>query len=175
MANGSPVSALLGKREIMRILEDVFFSCTFGGETLGLATCKATIETMVNKNVLDYLWKIGKLLQDGLLERISHYGLSDIVVPKGYPVRTVLQFYSPENTKQTDMNIKSLFQQEVLKRGMLLHEYYALSFSHSIEDIEYILETYDAALGVLKDAIELGCVNDKLEGKPVRSVLRRTD
>jgi glutamate-1-semialdehyde aminotransferase len=175
IANGSPVSALLGKRDVMRLFNEVFFSFTFGGETLGLAACKANIEVARKRNVLAFLWKIGKELKDGLIERIKHFGLSNIVVPKGYPVRTVLQFYSPSNSDEIDLNIKSLFQQEVLKRGVLLHEYHAVSFSHSEKDIEYILDVYEDSLKILKEAIESDNVNARLEGKPVKTVLRRPD
>src|SRR5574341_817412 len=37
LANGYPVSALAGKAEIMRLMEEIFYSFTFGGETLSLA------------------------------------------------------------------------------------------------------------------------------------------
>ena len=41
MGNGMPISALLGRQEIMKKFEDVFFSSTFGGETLSLAAAIA--------------------------------------------------------------------------------------------------------------------------------------
>lgn len=37
MANGYPLSAIAGRAEIMDWMEEVFFSFTFGGETLSLA------------------------------------------------------------------------------------------------------------------------------------------
>jgi glutamate-1-semialdehyde 2,1-aminomutase/spore coat polysaccharide biosynthesis protein SpsF len=176
MANGSPLAALVGKREIMELFaNEVFFSFTFGGETMGLAACKATMDVVAKNNVINYLWAIGSQLKDGFLERINHFKLSEVVVPKGYPVRTVLQFFSPTDSTNTDLNIKSLFQQEVLKRGVLLHEYHALSLSHSPEDIEYILEVYGDALKILKEAIETDSVVLRLEGQPVTPVLRRKD
>jgi glutamate-1-semialdehyde aminotransferase len=175
IANGSPVSALLGKRDVMRLFNEVFFSFTFGGETIGLAACKANIEVVKKRDVLEFLWKIGKELKDGLDERIKHFGLSNVVVPKGYPVRTVLQFYSASNPDEIDLNIKSLFQQEVLKRSVLLHEYHAVSFSHSEEDIEYILDVYEDSLKILKEAVESENVYERLEGEPVKTVLRRPD
>src|SRR5690606_16635796 len=42
MANGMPISALVGRAEVMRSVEDVFFSGTFGGEALSLAAAQAT-------------------------------------------------------------------------------------------------------------------------------------
>ena len=36
LGNGIPISAVLGKKQIMKIFEDIFFSFTFGGDVLGL-------------------------------------------------------------------------------------------------------------------------------------------
>ena len=43
LANGYPLSALVGKEEYMVVMKDIFFSGTFGGETLSLAAAKARI------------------------------------------------------------------------------------------------------------------------------------
>jgi 4-aminobutyrate aminotransferase-like enzyme len=37
MANGYPLSAVVGSNKVMQKVEDIFFSGTFGGETLSLA------------------------------------------------------------------------------------------------------------------------------------------
>lgn len=176
MANGFPVSALIGKKDVMKLFEEsVFFSFTFGGETIGLAACKAAMDIIVADQVIEYVWNIGKRLNDGMREMIDHFDLEDIIVPKGYPVRTILQFMSPGDKSVIDLGIKSLFQQEVLKRGVLLAEYHALSYSHSAEDIDHILNTYGDAMRIVRDAINTNSVDKRLEGRPVEPVLRRPD
>ena len=47
ISNGMPVSCVTGRREIMEMFETVFFSFTYGGETLSLV---AIIETIKNSN-----------------------------------------------------------------------------------------------------------------------------
>jgi acetylornithine/succinyldiaminopimelate/putrescine aminotransferase len=44
MANGLPLAAVVGPRELMREFEDVFVSSTFGGDTLALAACLPPLE-----------------------------------------------------------------------------------------------------------------------------------
>jgi len=39
MANGLPLAAVVGRRELMREFEEIFVSSTFGGDTLALAAC----------------------------------------------------------------------------------------------------------------------------------------
>jgi glutamate-1-semialdehyde aminotransferase len=43
MTNGMPLAAVVGREEVMRSCEDVFFSLTYGGECLSLAAALATI------------------------------------------------------------------------------------------------------------------------------------
>jgi len=46
MANGFPISAVVGKRDYMRRMEDIFFSGTFGGDAIALAAAHAVIKKM---------------------------------------------------------------------------------------------------------------------------------
>ena len=59
MANGFPISAVVGKREIMREFEEVFFSTTFGGDTLALSASITTIKELKRKKATDHFWKFG--------------------------------------------------------------------------------------------------------------------
>ena len=54
MANGMPLSAIVGKKEsLLKKMEEVFFSTTFGGETLSLAASIATIKKLKNSRVIE--------------------------------------------------------------------------------------------------------------------------
>jgi glutamate-1-semialdehyde 2,1-aminomutase len=46
IANGYPVSCIVGSRELMKLFEEVFFSFTYGGETLSLAAIVATLKKL---------------------------------------------------------------------------------------------------------------------------------
>ncbi len=175
IANGSPVSVLTGKKEIMKLFNEVFFSFTFGGETIGLASTKTTLEIMKENNVVEHLEFVGDKLNIGLNERVNHFGLKEVVIQKGYPARTILQFHSPYKSNEIDLNVKSLFQQEVLKRGVLLAEYHSVCYSHTEADIDYILDVYEDALEILAEAIETDTVSARIEGIPSKPVLRRPD
>src|SRR3989344_1675727 len=51
MANGMPISALVGKRQYMEKVKDIFYSFTQGGELLSIAAAIATIREMETKKV----------------------------------------------------------------------------------------------------------------------------
>ena len=172
ISNGSPLSAIVGKKEFMSILDEVFFSFTFGGEPVSLAAAKASLKATKKYNTVDHLWQIGTYLQDEFNTIIRNYSLEKVIIPQGSPVRTVLGFYNPDNSK-FDYEIKSLFQQEILKRGILIAGSHALSFSHKTKHINYILEAYDDACNVIKAALETDSVFKRIEGEVITPILTR--
>src|SRR5262249_23419811 len=66
IANGMPISALTGRRDLMQLFDrDVFFFTTFGGEALSLAAAQATIGVLSAEKVPDHLARQGRKLKDG--------------------------------------------------------------------------------------------------------------
>jgi glutamate-1-semialdehyde aminotransferase len=169
IANGMPLAAVVGSREVMSTLEEVFFSLTFGGECLSLASAMATISEIRDKGVIEYTWRQGRVLQEGLNKLSQEHGLSDNVKCVGYPVRSVVQFEAENNTS---LLLKTLFQQEVIKRGVLFAGYHNISFSHSDADIQQTLVAYEHALQYIQSAMRKGPLEDALEGTVVQNVFR---
>lgn len=170
MANGMPISALVGKRRYMRVIEDIFYSFTFGGEALSLVAAIATIKEMERKKVIEYCWKLGKYLTDETNELISKHGLEAVLKLKGMPFWQVL-VVSPYG-KFSDLEIKSFLQQEILQAGFLWYGQHNLNFSHTKEDIDALLRAYDRVFAELKDLLENGKLRSRLLGKPITNIFR---
>ncbi len=66
MANGLPLSAIVGRADLARQFEEVFVSSTFGGDTLALAAARATIDEYRRQPVIAHLWAAGKRFQDAV-------------------------------------------------------------------------------------------------------------
>ena len=171
MANGYPLSAIVGSREIMKHFDEAFFSFTFGGEALSLAAAQATMKEIGEKEVIPQLWEQGHKLQDGLNVLAREFGLERYVRCIGMAPRTIVTF--TDQSGRESLQIKSLFQQECLKRGVLSSGGHNLCFSHRPDDIEYTLRVYRAAMEIVGDAVRRESVSERLEGEPVQPVFRR--
>jgi glutamate-1-semialdehyde 2,1-aminomutase len=171
VANGMPISIITGKKEVMDVLnEDVFFFGTFGGEALSLAATKATIDEIRDKNVIQYLDAKGKILKDGYNELVKKHGI-DYTQAIGYNFRSLITF----DPKAGDpLLLKSLFQQEMIKRGIVWSGFHNMSYSHTDEDIEYTLKVYDEVLPIIKEAVINQTVEEQIKGIPVQPVFRKT-
>jgi glutamate-1-semialdehyde 2,1-aminomutase/spore coat polysaccharide biosynthesis protein SpsF len=171
MANGYPISAIVGKKEIMKLFEEVFYSFTFGGEIVSIAAAIATIKELKEKKVIEYIWEQGRKLKDGYNLFVKELGLEKYTQCIGYPPRTVITFKDKDGNE--DLLLKSLFQQECIKRGILFTGAHNICFSHTNKDIDYTLRVYRTVLEIIKDAIERNKVRELLEGEPVEPVFRR--
>jgi len=171
MANGYPVAAVVGRREFMEFFDEIFFSFTFGGEVLSLAATVATIREMKERNVIGHLWEQGQRLKDGYNILARESGVDRNTKCIGLAPHTLITF-NDENGSES-LILKSLFQQECLKRGVLFSGSQNICFSHSNADVEHTLRAYRAALEIVSEAMKSGKIMEKLEGQPVLSVFRR--
>jgi glutamate-1-semialdehyde aminotransferase len=171
VANGMPLSVLTGRRELMDLLEkEVFFFTTFGGETLSLAAARATIGVMREHHVPDHLAAIGRRLREGFNAIAAELGIS-YVRCTGMDCRGLVVF---EPTAGPPLALKSLVQQELLRRGILWSGFHTVSYSHTEADVEYTLSAYREVLAFLDDAVRRDAVYGELRGATVEPVFRRT-
>jgi glutamate-1-semialdehyde 2,1-aminomutase len=175
IANGMPLSALTGRADVMRLLErDVFFYSTFGGEALSLAAALATLRALRDRKVPAYLDRLGSHLREqynGLAQRL------DLPFTRclGFGCRTLVTFAAEGLATGADpLIMKSLVQQELIKRGVLWSGFHNLSAAHTDEDIAYLLRAYGEVLPLLRRALEGGHLVSSLRGQPVETVFRRT-
>ncbi|MDP6403371.1 MAG: aminotransferase class III-fold pyridoxal phosphate-dependent enzyme, partial [SAR202 cluster bacterium] len=170
MGNGYPIAAVVGRRDVMEIFDEIFFSFTFGGEALSLAATKATITEMRDKDVIGHLWEQGRRLRDGYNVLAGEFGIADNTECIGLGPRTSTSF--KDESGATSLELKSLFQQECLKRGVLFLGSHNISYSHRNADIDQTLRVYRTAMEICAVAIKEGDVLGRLDGDPVQPVFR---
>ncbi|MBI5698792.1 aminotransferase class III-fold pyridoxal phosphate-dependent enzyme [Candidatus Saganbacteria bacterium] len=171
MGNGMPISCVVGKKEIMAIFDEVFYSFTFGGECLSLAASIATVREMIDKDVIKGIWAKGKKLQDGFNDLAKALNMARIARCVGLPPHTVITY---DDLGGIDpLLVRTLFQQEALKRGVLAIGVHNTCYSHSDDDVASTLKAYDETLQIIKEALKDGDIHRFLKGKPVQAVFRK--
>jgi len=165
LANGFPLSAVVGKREIMKRMEDVFFSGTFGGETASLASAKAVLTLVKDGDVIERLSQIGRQILEGVQLRIEQYGLGDVFQIGGHPSWSILTINDKDPYSSWD--IKTLFLQEMFKRGILTIGTHNISYSHTDAYVTALLNAYDEVFEIISDSINKGKLTDLLEAEPL--------
>ncbi len=168
MGNGMPISAVAGPAKIMRLMEDIFYSGTFGGETLSLAAAIATIDKIENANVIEYLWATGAELKTQALARIVKADLADLLGLTGAAPWAILTFKDhPEASKEA---IKTVFLREMIAAGVLINASHNVCFAHGSADVARVLAAYDHALAVLRETLDRGDIDRRLGNQVIRPV-----
>ncbi len=163
LANGYPVSAIAGKADIMRLLEEVFFSFTFGGETLSLAAALATMTKLQKEPVVEGLWNRGGRIVQGVRQLIAKHGLADMLSTGGKPCWSFLLFRDAGGYSQWEW--KTLFLQEAFAHGILTLGTHNMSYAHSDKDIDKLLNSYDAILGAFKEVYDTPNMKQRLRAE----------
>jgi glutamate-1-semialdehyde aminotransferase len=172
LGNGMPISAIAGKADLMMECEEIFFSLTHGGEALSLAAAKTVLEILRDGSVQDRFWQIGALLRDEQNRILGDAGLDDIVEVRGLGPRHAFLF-SGSPSDPDGLLVKSLLQQEMLRRGVLFAGSQFVAEAHTETDVADTLAAFREAIGVVREARDAGDVAVRLEGAPVEAVFRR--
>jgi len=171
ISNGLPLSAFVGKKEIMETAKDLVISTTYGGEALSLAAGLATIRELQEKDVFQHTWEMGQKLVDGWREIGRELGLN--LESSGL---------APIHAPQMDMGTSELTRdawtfllQETAKRGVLLRRggLNFISYSHKVEDIDYTLEVCRSVMKLMKEALQKGDLASRLETRDIKPGFRQ--
>ena len=150
IANGMPLSALVGKRKIMDKFPEIFFSLTYAGETLSLAAAKASLKVYQSRNVPKFFEKQGQKLKEGLLHLINNFDLQERMAIYGSNCRLGVNFFKKnvndyDSTQDMQNWITLACQQGILNSGIHL-----MSLAHNDSIINDTLQKYERLMPELR-------------------------
>jgi glutamate-1-semialdehyde 2,1-aminomutase len=166
MSNGYPMSAVIGKRQIMQAAQETFISSTYWTERIGPAAALATIKKMQKNKVPGHLDAIGKMIEGGWKKLAAKYNINIVV---SGPSSLINFSFEYENSQE----IKTLFTQEMLKRGFLATTVVYVSFSHTIKNIKAYFIAVDEVFCIISKAIKQSKVSKLLKGPAAHNGFER--
>jgi glutamate-1-semialdehyde 2,1-aminomutase len=175
MSNGFAVSALVGRREIMRLggldhdEERVFLlSTTHGAELSALAAMQATLDVYQTEPVIETLYRQGARLREGLEAAAQELGVEAYFGVAGRDCNLV--FVTRDATGVPSQTFRTLFMQELCRRGILAPSF-VVSYAHGDAEVDATIEVVREALRVYRRGLEDGA-ETLLVGPPVKPVFR---
>jgi len=170
IANGFPLSAVVGSREMMMEMEEIFFSGTFGGELLSLAAAKVVLEKHLNQDIAGQLSQIGGHLLKSLNKIISENDLERVLQITGHPSWTFLN-WKPTSLYSTDV-LKTFFMQEMFEQGVLVLNSHNVSTALDKDISKTLLDKYESVLISIKKNIEDKTLLQNLRVEPLEPVFK---
>jgi len=172
MANGMPISAVAGRRELLKQIESgVFISTTFGGEALSMAAALETIKILQEPGVYDHFWNLGRRMLSGLRNIIQSYNLDNVILTNGLAPHSGVLFNGKGALDYLDIN--SLFQQEMIDSGILTVGVNNFNLAHQEVDVDYYLEAAEKACSLINKALNNNSTKGLLRGGKVGPIFKR--
>lgn len=150
LANGYPLSAYGGRREVMEKLYNVVLTTTYAGETLSIAAAHATLRILRDEPVLPHIWKMGERLQQGFDAAAKALGLD----ARSYGLPPAVQFWFSDDSAQHKAAHQTFFR-ELYCRGIFASEPFLLNYAHHPADIDETLAAMQEALGVVAEGVKV--------------------
>lgn len=170
LANGYPISAVAGRRDVMKLMEEVFFSFTFGGEALSLAAAKATLTKLLKNPVCDRLTAKGLALQRSVSSTIEKHALHDTFSVSGHPSWTFLNI---KDSAGVDVfEVKTLYLQEMIERGFLTIGTFNVNDAHSNEDMSCLEQALSEVLPFIDLMLRQGRIRESLRCEPLQPLFK---
>ena len=165
LANGFPLSAVVGKRQIMKEMEEIFFSGTFGGELLSLAAAKIVLEKHKKVNIAAILTEKGENLRNEVESIIKEKNLEKILSLSGHPTWVFLN-WAPTDKYSVD-ELKTFFMQEMFQKGVLILNAHNISLAFGRKELQIVLKAYSETLQKLSEVIASQTLREKLNVEPL--------
>ena len=155
MGNGYPVSAIVGKRELMEQIKPggVIHGGTYSSNPISLTAVNATLDKIKSGKVHWHINKLGKKLMRGISEILKQKKIRFSMngVPAMFQVACSKygEVSDYRDLNRCELWFYPLLQKHLMERGMIvdadIEEPLYMSYSHSKEDIDKTLWAYQKA------------------------------
>ena len=165
MANGFPISALVGKKKYMKFMDKIFYSGTFAGEIVSLSASYETIKFMIKNKSINKNIENGLYFKDKFNSIIKKYKLENYISLSGHPSWLFLKITNVNDDLKK--KIKGIIMQQLIYNKVLFIGSFNINYSHTKNDIDYLLK-------IIEKTVILISINFKNLGKILYIKLPKT-
>jgi glutamate-1-semialdehyde 2,1-aminomutase len=142
LANGMPLSVLLGREQWMRHVLTINYSLTYRLEAMSIVAAIETIREVEERDVCANLARKGRILKEGYAGLCKMHGIASAMV--GHDSRPQLEFFDQQGLQKGTCNyvvIKELARSRICTYGT-----FSLCYAHTEKDIRNVLRALDRGL-----------------------------
>ncbi|MBZ5607708.1 MAG: aminotransferase class III-fold pyridoxal phosphate-dependent enzyme [Acidobacteriia bacterium] len=145
IANGYPLSALLGSEKARAAAQKIFVTGSFWFQAIPMAAAIATLNQIQKTDYLERMEKTGAMLRSGLATQASSHGFS---LRQTGPVQMPMILFDDD----PDMRLGYGWVSEALTRGVYIHPWHNNFICAALteNDVKLTLEITDEAFAALK-------------------------
>ena len=166
LGNGYAVTAVIGRKEMMKAAESTFISSTFWTERIGSAAGIATLKVMEREKSWESITETGEMITKQWKELAKEFDLS--ITTTGLAALTGFSFKSSNS-----LAYKTFITQEMLKAGYLAATAFYTSTSHTREIVSGYFAALKPIFAIIKECEEGRDIMSLLEGPIAHNGFKR--
>jgi len=167
IANGFPLTAIVGKREIMESAKNTFISSTFWSDRIGPVAALETLKLMEQIKSWKIITESGKTIKKRWKEIANNNGIKiDVSGISALPNYTFIN--------RDNLIYKTFITQEMLKKGILASQSIYVSVAHSQKNLDKYFNELNSIFSIIKKTENNEKkIDDLLNGPIVNSSFKR--
>jgi len=169
IANGYPLTAIAGRREVMEISKDLFISSTFWDDNCSLAAGVATVQKMKRERVAEQVTARGRQYMKEWQRLADRLKISANIMGMGPSSSIVFDEVGAINRKQ----LMALYVQEMARQGVFGGGVLNVCLSHGDREIDLVLAAAEEALAVVRKVESEADLRKYLEAQEQREIFTR--
>lgn len=158
LGNGHPIAAIIGCDEPMKAAQESFISSTYWTEGVGPVAALATMQRFQSTDVPEHIRQIGALFQAGLHSLGEQHNVP--IAATGPPALTSISFGALHAAA-----LMTLFTTRMMSYGILCGSGFYPSAAHTSSHVDEYLAAANRVLPEIKEAIDLGDAEARVDGK----------
>lgn len=168
IAGGMTFAAVFGKKEVMKELENVFFSATYFGNCIDMAAALYTMRYIAQKGekLFTSMWKNGNLFKKKFNKKCKELGIDGEMI--GMAPRMNVKFNYLNFTE-----LRDIWHQENIKNGVFMGIAIYITPMHKKKHMDKILSVMEVALEKVAEAIKAGDAKPFIDGNPSEVIFKR--
>jgi len=159
MSNGYPISALVGRKELMKEIIKLQISGTYFTENHSIEVALTTIKYLINNNIVEKINNMGQQFFNDIDILITKHKMRDIVYIKGFGAWNSFVWNNENYLEQC------YFLQEIMKNGIFYNRDHFVMACHDEYAIKKTLIVYNHVFSELRNmAGDKEKIKSKIEG-----------
>jgi glutamate-1-semialdehyde aminotransferase len=147
IANGYPISAIIGKKKIMNKSQDSFISSTMWTDKIGFVASIKTLQYMKKNKVQTKIVKIGKSIKKFWEKSCQKHNVK--IVISGQNSMPYISFGYNNN-----LEISTFFTQEMLKKGFLASNLVSVTEAYNDQILEKYKKNFDLVMHKISNILK---------------------
>lgn len=169
ISNGYPMGAVVGRRQFMEPVANMFISSAYWDDNIGVVAALTTLRELQRRHAIAHFHALGTAFKQRFNQAAREVGIAaECLGVEGHPA---IRFHVDDQA--TAKKVQTLFIQENARRGAFLSSGFFFNCAHDEEALDKTETAFRGSLTVIQDGLENDRLDELLDAELQTDLFRR--